>query len=301
MHTGTICVGLDGTTYKSLVEKRFADTYLYNKYEYRYEHPYEMGTKYTCDFYIPNLKLWIEVIPHSPEKLKIVREIPTQIYLKQDSVNNYINKNLDSWKNFLIKNNMLWDSIEKKWYIPKEKYAFWRADANLKNFLYAYNDIVEVKAGEMNKNFETYFERIEKKRKIVEKRYREFFVSIADDQIGDNPNRTLASILYNNMDKKYGWRFFALMETCSPINMLSVEKIQKVDQLEKIIFDMQSEISILKQEKNSLEITLKSLQANFNSMKQASPARQNKGKKKKNKKNNANNGSGSRIRVVRYY
>jgi hypothetical protein len=317
MHTGTKCFGLDGKEYKSLAEKRFVDNYLYNKYEYIYERPYQMYTKYTCDFYVPNLKLWIEIIPQSPETLTFIREIPQIIFLRQEEVDRYISEQNYQWKQFLVKeNNMLWDSTDKKWYILREKYSSWKNDDILKKFLYSHRDIVDCKLGGKNKNFESYFERIEKKRIIVEEKYKEFFVSISDEQIGDDPNKTLAGVLYKNMDKKFGWRFFAMMERVSPSNALSLEKIEKTNRLEKVNKDMEKEISVLKEEKKLLETSnnlfakkIKELEntiVNLNRKKQnqnhTDHAVDTKTEKKMKKymKNKAKENT-SRIQVVRYF
>ncbi len=56
---GVNTIGIDGSLYRSQVEAYFANTQLYNKFQYEYEKPYGNGWYY--DFYLPELNLYIEI------------------------------------------------------------------------------------------------------------------------------------------------------------------------------------------------------------------------------------------------
>lgn len=57
---GIITKAIDGETYKSNLEAIFVNKYLYGKYLYEYEKPYNINNRIS-DFYLPEYNLYIEV------------------------------------------------------------------------------------------------------------------------------------------------------------------------------------------------------------------------------------------------
>ena len=54
-------IAKDGVKYRSQLEAYFVNNYLYGKHNYKYEVPYNDGTRKLYDFYLPELDIYIEI------------------------------------------------------------------------------------------------------------------------------------------------------------------------------------------------------------------------------------------------
>ena len=57
---GNATRGKDGRNYKSQFEADFCNKFLYQKYSYEYEKPYNDGSRRKSDFYLNDLDLYIK-------------------------------------------------------------------------------------------------------------------------------------------------------------------------------------------------------------------------------------------------
>ena len=93
-----------------MFECSFANKFLYNKFNYEYEKPYNDGTKRKCDFYVPILNLWIEC---SYNEL-----VDTFAY---QSIKDSIPLNVSYYDKERVKKiGGRWNPDKKYWYIPME-------------------------------------------------------------------------------------------------------------------------------------------------------------------------------------
>ena len=101
--------GKDGILYRSMFESEFANKFLFNKYNYEYERPYNDGSKRKCDFYVKELDLWIECA-YGEISQKYVYQNKRLVYLDVP----YRDKELAKI------HGARWDKDQKSWYFCPE-------------------------------------------------------------------------------------------------------------------------------------------------------------------------------------
>ena len=217
MHNGKKTIGKDGVEYRSFLEAQFSNAFLYEKYKYEYEKPYNNSTKYTCDFYLPLINTWIEIVPYEhdlfEEKIEIISQIP------------FSDIRLDVCfrdKEIVKACGARWNNDFKGWCIDRLELDFW-ANAPLlskfvpNNIIELYKNPKKVKTY-VNKNldsfsnFKQYKDCIEEKRVIVKDVYDGFFLEVTKEDIRRSP--TVGFMLqkeYKNFDYT-GWKLFRMME-----------------------------------------------------------------------------------------
>ena len=110
---GNTTRGKDGRNYKSEFEADFCNKFLYQKYSYEYEKPYNDGSKRKSDFYLNDLDLYIECVYHN---FKIVPK-----YLTYDSkVKIVLEKCLYDDRFEVKKFKAKWDANEKHWWTTND-------------------------------------------------------------------------------------------------------------------------------------------------------------------------------------
>lgn len=197
MHIGNKELAKDGVVYRSSLERQFVDKFLFGKYSYEYEKPYKHGTAYTCDFYIDKLNLWVEVVPYEQTTFQLVEEIPEGI----------IHLNVPfKHKEVAKENGARWDQKNKKWYIFKEDVNRFKNNRTLKQFLPTFN--VQKPSDSKTENFSEYYQRITRKKEIVENNYKQFFCTIHEE---DLRSESLGHILCGKFPTS-GWKFFNFLE-----------------------------------------------------------------------------------------
>ena len=210
MHVGIKSTGFDGREYRSDLEKRFSDKFLFDKYHYEYEQPYNDNSRRTCDFYVPIFDLWIEVVPYNTElfdfRPKVV--IPEKIFLLVDFHE----------KEIVRKSGAKWDNENKKWYILKVQLCKFNTE-KLKGFLPKFTDDVPVFINQEKQeynHFREYYDTIMIKKETVEKNGG-IFCTIHESDLGYD---TLLHILQSKGFD--GWKFIRIAEHV---------KFDKVDKL----------------------------------------------------------------------
>lgn len=94
-----------------MFEAEFANKFLYGKFSYNYEKPYNDGTKRKCDFYVEALDLWIECAYN-----ELIDKFEYQTKKSHIPLHNASYNNKESVKCMGAK----WNPTEKYWYIPME-------------------------------------------------------------------------------------------------------------------------------------------------------------------------------------
>jgi len=201
MHVGNKEIGKDGIQYRSSAEREFADQFLYGKFSYTYERPYENNTKYTCDFYLPQLKLWIEVVPYEEKtyEKKEVFDLDSEIFLTTQ----YKDKDIVKYA------GALWHKTRKQWYIRDYMFEKFYYNPSLNKFLAAmYVKTIDNTDDSDYINFFDYREKIEKKRTIVVDCFKEYFMVVNPSDLRfDSLCHLLVGKFPNN-----GWIFCGLLE-----------------------------------------------------------------------------------------
>jgi hypothetical protein len=235
MHIGIISTGKDGLEYRSELEKTFVDRYLYGLYEYEYEKSYDIGTRHTCDFYLPLFKLWVEVVPYSSGLFDIeTRELIPQII--------YMPKVTWHTKHLVKPHGAKWDPDYGSWYISSAQLSYFRTTGNLKDFLPEFDtESIDQSINTEYQNFLQYYKNIEMKKSIIEGR-KEIFCTVTSD---DMKYESLLHLLQaKNMD---GWKFIRAIENLRnrPI------KIKSVDSAHDVVWEV---VNFIKHPKASTKI-----------------------------------------------
>jgi hypothetical protein len=141
---GKLTKGKDGITYRSQFEANFANKFLFEKFDYEYEKPYNDGTKRKCDFYIKSLDLWIECsyneVIDTFEYQNIKGNIPLINALYEDRTT----------VKFL---GGRWNPAEKIWYIPVELNTGNRLKKFEKFMSKEYLKIIELDKSQITENY----------------------------------------------------------------------------------------------------------------------------------------------------
>ena len=114
MLIGTRTIGKDEISYRSKFEAMFANKFLFGKFNYAYEKPYDDGTKSMCDFYIYDLDLYIELVYRDNDcnviymtNLGLGYDVPLKKAKYED-------------REVLKMHGCKWDPSLKEWYIPSK-------------------------------------------------------------------------------------------------------------------------------------------------------------------------------------
>lgn len=216
MHIGQKIVGLDGTEYRSDLERAFCDKFLYDKYQYNYEVSYEDSSKRTCDFHLPIFDLWIEVVPYTTDLFdyRSTNVIPEKIFLKADYSDREVVK----------ANGAKWDKEQKSWYIVKVQYDDFKSNG-LKRFL----PNLETGPRYINENrpefqnFLPYYKNIQYKKQLIESRGGIFCTVHESDLTCD----TLLHILQSK--QLDGWKFIRIADNIKFNNHTKISRSNTVD------------------------------------------------------------------------
>lgn len=109
MLRSTHTIANDEKKYRSEFEASFVNRFLHNKFDYEYEKRYDEETRFTCDFYLKDLDLWVECC-YKPFAFCNTATLHTG---RINLICGYNQRHVAK------RNGAKWDKDRKTWYLPK--------------------------------------------------------------------------------------------------------------------------------------------------------------------------------------